>query len=239
MKAFVLAAGEGIRLRPLTQEIPKSMLAIRGRPLMEHILALLRRHGVTWVAINLHHQPETILDHFGEGSRFGLKICYSWEDSLLGSAGGVKKMEAFLDETFFVVYGDLLTNLNLSRMLQFHREKRAALTMALYRVEEPSRCGIVLLDGEGRIERFVEKPRPEEVFSDLANTGIYVVEPYVLRYIPPNTFFDFGCDLFPLLLREGLPFYGHITQDYVVDIGAPERYLRAAEDAAAGLLDLD
>jgi len=241
MKALILAAGEGTRLRPLTLHKPKPMLPVAGRPLLAHIIEWLRSHAITRLAINLHYKPETIRDYFGDGSRFGVDITYSYEDRILGTAGAARRLEWFLsDGTFVVVYGDVLTNLDLTALVRFHRERLAAdgvcraLTMALYRVPDPTQAGVVELDNPqgGRVLRFLEKPRPEQVFSDLANAGILVVEPVILEAIPPDTFYDFGHDLFPVLLDAQALLYGWpIPKDtYLIDIGSPEKYQRVQHE---------
>ena len=158
MRALILAAGEGTRLRPLTLTCPKPMLPVGGRPVLEHLVRLLRRHGVTEIAINLHYRPEVIVRHFGDGARFGVSITYSPEERLLGSAGAAKRLEWFFGETFFVLYGDVLTDLDLGSLVDRHRARRAAATLALYEVEDPTRCGIVEVAADGRIVRFAEKP---------------------------------------------------------------------------------
>jgi NDP-sugar pyrophosphorylase family protein len=239
VKALILAAGEGTRLRPLTLDRPKPMLRVGDRPILEHLIDLLRRHGVTELAINLHYKPEAIVDYFGDGARFGVSITYSPEAELLGSAGAVKRLAAFLTETFLVVYGDVLTNLDLTALIAQHQSSGAQVTVALSEVEEPTRCGIVELTDNGRIVRFVEKPAAEAVFSNLANAGVYVVEPAVLRYIPANQLFDFGRDLFPILLEAGVPLAGHRAVGYVLDIGSPERYQQAEADWQTGRLAPD
>jgi len=225
MKGLILAAGEGQRLRPLTLTRPKPMLPVAGRPLLEHIVALLRHHGVTQLAINLHHKPEAITTHFGNGRRWGVRILYSYEQQLLGSAGAARKLAWFFDQTFVVFYGDLYTELNLRPLIAFHRRRRALITVALYEVSNPTACGIVELDDQQHIRRFVEKPAPEQVFSNLANAGIYILEPAVLSFVPPNTPFDFGRDLFPALLDLGLPIMGYPIQEPLVDIGTWDKYL--------------
>jgi NDP-sugar pyrophosphorylase family protein len=239
VRALLLAAGEGTRLRPLTLDRPKPMLPIGGRPILEHLIDLLRRHGVTEIAINLHYKPEVIVDYFGNGARFGVSITYSREPELLGSAGAVKRLADFWTETFLVLYGDVLTNLDLTALVAQHWASGAQVTVALYEVEEPTRCGIVDLTDDGRIVRFVEKPAPEAVFSNLANAGIYVVEPEVLRHIPADQPFDFGRDLFPVLLEAGVPLSGHRAIGYVLDIGSSERYQQAEADWQAGRLAPD
>ena len=171
MKGLILAAGESHRLRPLTFTRPKPMLPVAGRPLLEHIVALLRQHGVSQLAINLHHQPATITVHFGNGQRWGVRIVYSYEQRLLGSAGAAKKLAWFFDQTFVVFYGDLYTGLNLGSLIDFHFCHNALATIALYEVPNPTACGIVELDDRQCIRQFVEKPTPEEVFSRLSRSN--------------------------------------------------------------------
>jgi NDP-sugar pyrophosphorylase family protein len=248
VKAMILAAGEGTRLRPLTLDRPKPMLPLGGKPLLEHLLRWLHSYGVCQIAINLHHQPEAITSHFGDGHRFGVSITYSYEEQLLGTAGAVKRVQSFFDETFVVVYGDVFTNLDLSRLIHFHNAHREEgmrdgtagaavgspdpfLTLALYRVDNPSSCGLAEVDDRGRVTRFVEKPSPEEVFTNMANAGVVVLEPGVLEHIPPATFCDFGRDLFPRLLERAIPLYGCPLRDgeFLIDIGTPASYRRAQE----------
>jgi mannose-1-phosphate guanylyltransferase len=239
VKALILAAGLGTRLLPFTFDRPKPMLPVGGRPLLEHTLGLLRAHGVRQIAINLHHHAEVIAQYFGDGSSLALMLVYSREDRLLGTAGAAKKLEAFLDEPFYVIYGDVLTDVDLSRLAAWHRDHGAALSLALYRVEDPSRAGIVEVDASGRVRRFVEKPPPSEVFSELASTGILVAEPEILRGVPRDTFCDFGQHLIPWLLERQEPVYGCLADGYVLDIGSPERYQQAQADAEAGHVRLE
>lgn len=211
------------------------MLPIGGRPLLAHTLEWLRRHGVKEVVINLHHLPHVVMEAFGDGQGFGLRIRYSVEEELLGTAGALTRFLDFFDERpFYVVYGDLLTAVDLGGLLRFHREKGGVATVALYRVPNPTECGLVDMDEAGRIRRFVEKPPPEEVFTDLANAGIYVLEPHVLSYVPQGRFCDFGRDLFPQLLAAGEPLFGYPIRHYLLDIGTLEKYYRAQEDWSAG-----
>ena len=227
-KAMILAAGEGTRLRPLTLSRPKPILPVSGRPLLEYTIAWLRYYGIMQVAINLHHRPQTVMDCLGDGSRFGVDITYSLEEALLGTAGGVKHMAGFLGETFVLVYGDVLTDLDLRALLDFHLAQPAGphVTLSLYRVPNPWECGIVGLDAAGRVTRFVEKPPRAEVFSDWANAGILVVEPEILQYVPDGQSADWGHDVFPGLLRSGTPIYGWPLPEtaYLLDIGSPEKY---------------
>ncbi len=230
MRALILAAGEGRRLRPLTLDRPKPMLVVGERPLIEQIVLLLKKHGITEIAINLHYKPKAIVSHLGTGERFGVRIQYSFEQRLLGSAGAARRLDWFLaNGTFVVFYGDLYTDLNLSRLIAAHKRSDGWITMALYEVDDPTACGIVKLDGHGRVIRFVEKPRPEQVFSRLANAGVLVVEPRVLELIPPERPYDFGHDLFPQMLAADLPIYGYRIDSMLIDIGTPENYRRAQE----------
>jgi NDP-sugar pyrophosphorylase family protein len=240
MKALILAAGEGTRLRPLTLECPKPMLPIGDVPLLAYIVKWLRQYGVHQIAMNLHHKPQAVVDYFGDGKKHGVSIEYSIEEELLGTAGAAKKLQNFLDTSFLVIYGDVFTNFDLGRFIRFHAGVRdgsrpdargSALTLALYRVNNPSECGLIDMDRFGRVRRFVEKPPPEQVFTDLANAGILAVEPEVLDYIPPKTFYDFGHDLLPDLLRRDVPVFGLPlnSEEFLVDIGTPQGYARAQQ----------
>ena len=234
MKAMILAAGEGTRLRPLTLNTPKVMLSIAGRPLLEYILDLLRFHNITEVAINLHHLPKMVMDWLGNGGKFGIRVTYSVEDTILGTAGALTKLRDSFDDTFVVIYGDMLTNLNISSLVGFHQAKGALATVTLFEVEDPSCYGIVELDNENRIRRFIEKPAPGVTFSNLASAGIYVLQPEVIDYIPSDTFCDFGYDLFPALLSKGARLFGYVTTDSVLDMGTIENYRRAERDLLEG-----
>jgi NDP-sugar pyrophosphorylase family protein len=238
MKALILAAGLGTRLGALTLDRPKPMLPVGGRPLLEHTVGLLRTHGVREIAMNVHYFPEVITSYFGDGAADGVRIVYSREDVLLGTAGAARKLAPFLDEPFVVVYGDVLTDEDLTDLMAWHRSTGAALTLTLYRVEDPTRVGIVEVYGTGRVLRFKEKPSRDAVFSDLANTGILIVEPSVLRSLPADTYLDFGQHILPRLLTEGAPVYARLADGYVLDIGGPERYQQSQDDAAAGRVRL-
>jgi NDP-sugar pyrophosphorylase family protein len=232
MKALILAAGEGTRLRPLTADRPKPMLPVGGVPLLEQIVTLLKRHSITDIAINLHHKPWTIIHHLGHGRHWGVRIHYSFEETLLGSAGAAKRLEWYLDESFIVFYGDLYTDLDLSSLVAAHRKGNAPITMALYAVDNPTECGIVELDAQSRVRRFVEKPPPEQVFSRLANAGVLVVEPKVLSWLPSDQYLDFGHDVFPQILTSDQSIVGHPIKDTLIDIGTPENYKKAQQLAA-------
>lgn len=230
MKAMVLAAGEGRRMRPLTESLPKPMLPVAGRPLLARIVAHLRRYGVREIGVNLHHRAETIAAFLERERRTGLRASYVWEERLMGSAGGVKRLEWFFqDGTFFVLYGDVLTDIDLDDLHQYHVARGAAITMALYQPEELSACGVARLDATLRVIEFVEKPAPHRAPSSWANAGVYVVEPSVLDHIPPDEPCDFGADVLPLLLARGVPVFGYRSDARVIDIGTPEGYRRAQE----------
>jgi len=239
VKAIVMAGGEGTRLRPLTSNQPKPMVPIVGKPCIEHILELLLKHGLDDVVITLAFLPQAIRSYFGDGETLGIGIDYSVEDSPLGTAGSVKLAAADFDETFLVISGDALCDLDLTALIDFHRERGAAATIALKSVENPLEFGIVVADEEGRIERFLEKPSWGQVFSDTINTGIYVLEPEVLRHIPANEPYDFSKQLFPLLLEMGRPMYGYVAEGYWQDIGDLGQYAQANFDALDGLVQLN
>jgi len=232
VKTFILAAGEGTRLHPLTADMPKPMVPINNIPLLEITIDQLRRQGLAELIINLHHRPEAITGHFGSGARFGVHITYSHEDELLGTAGAIKKVGALLDDTFIVVYGDVLTNLDYQHLLGFHKQKGALVTLSLYRVDNPTQVGLVEMDQDNRVTAFKEKPAADQIFTNLANAGVLICEPGVLEAIPQATFFDFGHELLPLLLVQGHKLYGLPIQDntYLVDVGSPEKYKRAQQE---------
>jgi mannose-1-phosphate guanylyltransferase/phosphomannomutase len=231
MKAVVMAGGEGTRLRPLTSNQPKPMVPVVGKPCMEHILELLRDHGMDEVIVTVAFLPQAIRSYFGEGETLGMQIGYSVEESPLGTAGSVRLAAKRLDETFLVISGDALCDLDLTALVDFHKEKGAAVTIGLKSVENPLEFGIVVTDEEGRIERFLEKPSWGQVFSDTINTGIYVVEPEVLKHVPTDRPFDFSKELFPYLLEMGRPLYGYVMDGYWQDIGNLDQFRQANFDA--------
>jgi NDP-sugar pyrophosphorylase family protein len=241
MKAMILAAGEGTRLSPLTLQTPKVLLPLNGVPLIQYTLAWLRRYGVTEVAINLHHLGEKIKDFLGDGSRFGVKIVYSPEKALLGTAGGVKRLAHFLDDTFAVVYGDVVPDFDLSAMIEFHREKRAVATLALVEVPNPWEVGIVEIDKDGQLVNFMEKPPRGTELGNLGSGGVYVLEEEVLSYIPSEGFCDFAYEIFPKIITLGLPVYGYRLKpdDYLGDIGTLEKYHQINQHCASGRVTLN
>ncbi len=239
MKAVVMAGGEGTRLRPLTSNQPKPMVPIVGKPCMEHILELLERHGFDDVIVTLAFMPQAIRSYFGDGESLGLSIGYSVEESPLGTAGSVRLASGKLDDTVLVISGDALCDIDLARLVEFHKERGAAVTIGLKSVENPLEFGIVVTDEDGRIERFLEKPSWGQVFSDTINTGIYVLEPEVLKHVPTDRPYDFSKELFPLLLEMGRPMYGMVCDGYWQDIGNLEDYRQANFDALDGHVDLN
>ncbi len=236
MKAVIMAGGEGTRLRPLTCGRPKPMVPIANRPVMEHIVELLKYHGITDIAATLQYMPDMIKKYFGDGSAFNVKMRYYIETKPLGTAGSVKNAENFLDDTFLVVSGDALTDIDIKSAFEYHKSKKAMVTIILKRVDIPLEYGVVVVDKDGRIIRFLEKPGWGEVFSDTVNTGIYILSPEIFKYMKPNQIFDFSKDLFPILLSENKPLYGYITENYWCDIGDTSAYNKAHEDIMNGLV---
>ncbi len=230
IKAVVMAGGFGTRIQPLTNSIPKPMLPIVNIPMMEHILSKLERNGIDEIIILLYFKPEVIRNHFGDGSRWGVKITYVLPDDDYGTAGAVGYAREHLDTTFLIVSGDLVTDFDFGRIVDFHFEKRSKLTITLTPVEDPLQFGVVITDKEGKIERFLEKPSWGEVFSDTINTGIYIVEPEILEHIPANVSYDFSKDLFPKLMEEGTTLWGCSVKGYWRDVGNPDSYREVHKD---------
>ena len=240
MKAMLLAAGLGTRLRPLTYELPKPMVPILGRPVMEHIMRLMARHRFDDVVANLHYFPDLIRGHFGDGSQQGIKLVYSYEEELMGTAGGVRNVrDHFGGETFLVISGDALTDIDLSAFHAAHKEKGGIATLALKRVDDPSQLGVVIVNEEGRIQGFQEKPAPGEELSNVGNCGIYMFEPEIFDYFPDTEFVDWAHDVYPTLLDQDVPFYGHEIDDYWNDVGSFEEYRQGNFDALEGVVEVD
>ncbi len=232
MRAVLMAGGSGTRLRPLTCDLPKPMVPILNRPIAEHIVNLLKRHGITEIIATLHYLPDVLRDYFLDGSEFGVQMTYAVEeDQPLGTAGCVKNVAELLDQTFLVISGDSVTDIDLTAAIQFHKEKRAKATLVLASVPDPLDFGVVITDEQQRVRRFLEKPSSSEIFSDTVNTGTYILEPDVLDYLPANQESDFSKDLFPLLLAKGMPIYGYVASGYWCDVGHLDAY-REAQYAA-------
>lgn len=236
MKAVIMAGGEGTRLRPVTCNRPKPMVPLVNKPVMEHIVELLKKHGFSDIAVTLQYMPDLVKDYFNDGSDFGVKMRYYVEQLPLGTAGSVKNAEEFLDDTFLVISGDALTDIDLKSALEFHRSKGSIATLILKKVDIPLEYGVVVTDPDGRITRFLEKPSWGEVFSDTVNTGIYILSPEVLEYFHKDEIFDFSKDLFPMILKQNKPMYGYITDDYWCDIGDLNAYAQAHMDIMNGLV---
>jgi mannose-1-phosphate guanylyltransferase len=248
MKAMILAAGKGTRVRPITHTIPKPMIPILQKPVMEFLLELLREHGFTEIMVNVSHLAEEIENYFRDGQRFGVQIAYSFEGRIedgeligdaLGSAGGLKKIQSFqpfFDDTFVVLCGDALIDLDLSEAVRRHREKGAMASLITKRVpkDQVSSYGVVVTDADGRVRSFQEKPAVDEAASDMINTGIYIFEPEVLNYVPEGTPFDIGSDLFPRLVAAGAPFYALPMEFEWVDIGKVPDYWQAIRSVLQG-----
>jgi len=238
MKAMILAAGVGSRLDPLTRQIPKPMVPVVNRPVMEHIVELLAKHGIKDVVVNVHYLADQIESYFGDGTDWGVKIRYSREDRLWGDAGSVKLCEDFFDETFIVIGGDDIADIDLTRLVRLHKEKRALATIALSLVDDPSEYGIALLNERGRITKFLEKPRGEIIFSNTANTGIYVFEPEILEMIPKGVPYGFGLNVLPDLIEKKARFYGYLTSSYWRDVGSLKQYRETHYDALSGRVNI-
>jgi mannose-1-phosphate guanylyltransferase len=251
MRAMVLAAGLGTRLRPITFAIPKPMVPVLNRPVMEHIVRLLGRNGFEEAIANLHWFPETIEGHFADGSAFGIELSYSREEKLLGTSGGVRNAAGFLGESFLVISGDALTDIDLGAMREFHASHDGIATLATKRVRDTSQFGVAITGADGRIQGFQEKPAPAEALSDLANCGIYMFRAEVFDYFPepgtskaagpddPAGFADWAMDVFPALLENDVPFYSHEIDAYWNDIGNLEELRQGNLDALHGEVEVE
>jgi len=251
MRAMVLAAGLGTRLRPITYAVPKPMVPVLNRPVMEHSVRLLVRHGFSEAIANLHWFPETIEGHFGDGSEFGIELSYSHEEQLLGTAGGVRNVAEFLGDSFLVVAGDALTDIDFTAMRKFHESHDGLVTLATKRVTNTDEYGVVIAGEDGRIQGFQEKPDPAEALSDLANTCIYMFRREIFDYFPepgtskaagaedPPEFTDWAMDVFPALLENDVPFYSHEIEAYWNDIGNAEELRQGSIDALRGAVEVE
>ncbi len=234
-----MAAGLGTRLYPLTGLTAKPMVPILNRPVMQHMLHLLQKHGIRDVAANLHYHPDKIRAYFGDGSAFGVRLHYNLEDELLGTAGGVGAFRDLLGEgTFLVVSGDGLTDVDVTAFLQAHRRNGGVATMAVKRVADPSLYGVVVTDATGRVTGFQEKPPLDEARSDLCNTGIYAFEPRIFEFVAQGRFVDWARDVFPALLADDVPFHTWTLESYWNDVGNIEQYRLSNFDALLGHVDV-
>lgn len=226
MKAMVLAAGKGTRLLPFTADRPKPMMPVAGRPLLDHIIGQIRSAGIADIFINLHHQPEIIRSHFGDGRRFGVRITYSLEPDLLGTAGAVKKLASHFTETFLVYYGDNYVEMDIPHFIQTHRDSKADATIAIFPCANPHLSGIVQIDDRRNIVKFVEKPEDAAGLGNLANAGVYALEPRILPFIPADRPADFGRDIFPSVLNQNCMCRAYTLQGNVIGIDTPESLAR-------------
>ncbi|MFC2051058.1 NDP-sugar synthase, partial [Chloroflexota bacterium] len=234
MKAIILVGGEGTRLRPLTYTVVKAMLPILNKPFIEYVFRYLGSHKIREIILAMGYKPDCITDYFGDASQLGTKLVYSVETEPLGTAGAVKNAERHIDNAFFIMNGDIFTDINLTEMLRFHKKKGAKVTIALAPVDDPTRFGVVETDSNQRVTRFVEKPKPEQVTSNMINAGIYITEHEILNRVPQGKRFMFERDVFPVLLSEGEPVFGYATDAYWIDTGTPEQYLQLNRDLMFG-----
>src|SRR5438876_2080411 len=238
MKAVIMAGGEGSRLRPLTIRRPKPMVPVVDRPAIVHIIELLKRHGITETVITLQYLASVIQEYLGDGSAYGIKIHYTVEETPLGTAGSVRQGEEWLGDTFMVISGDALTDFDLSAAMRYHKQKKAMATIVLKRMPNPLEYGVVIIDDDGRVKQFQEKPSWGEVFSDTVNTGIYILEPSIFKYYEAGQVFDFSNNLYPILLEKGDPIYGYVADGYWCDIGSIPDYMTACADYLQGQVNL-
>ncbi|GAC1523462.1 MAG: NDP-sugar synthase [Vulcanimicrobiaceae bacterium] len=237
---MILAGGMSTRLYPLTKQVPKPLVPIAGEPNSGHIMRYLRSFGIEDVAINVHYLADKIQAAFGDGSRYGVKLTYLHEEILMGSAGAVKSMEAFLgDDTFVVIGCDEITDMRLDALVGFHQKRSALATLGLVHADDVTQYGVVIVDDDGRVVDFQEKPTKGEERSHLVNTGVYVFEPGIFERIPAAAFYDFGKNVFPELQREGAPFYAmQMKGAYWRDVGTPGEYRQATRDVLEGRVRL-
>jgi len=239
VKAVILVGGEGTRLRPLTSSVPKPMVPVLNKPFLEHVFKHLSNHGIRDIILASCYLPDNIQSYFGDGSDFGIRLTYVVEDFPLGTAGAVKNVSDHIDSTFLVLNGDNYNDLDITSMLALHKDRGAVTTIALTPVEDPSAYGVVDTDSNGRVKRFIEKPKREEAPSNMINAGMYVLEPDVLKHVEPQTFCMFENYLFPLLLDMGELVYTYPSDAYWIDIGTPEKYASFNQHMLSGDVEID
>jgi len=239
MKAIIMAGGRGSRLESLTNHCPKPMLPVLNQPILAHLLNLLKRHHIHEVIITVQYMADQIEDFFGDGRDFGLVIHYAREERPLGTAGGVKNAQPYLNKRpFLIISGDAITDIDLNQARQFHHAKRSLVTLILTKVDDPRPYGLVMTDQHGRIKHYQEKPTAEAILTNTVNTGIYIMEPSVLNMMEPNVAYDFSYDIFPQLLAQNDPLFGYLAAGYWRDIGSRPHYQAAITDALAGKVNL-
>ena len=238
MQAVILAGGKGARLYPLTSRTPKPMVNLFNKPVLEHTIDLLKQHGIRDIIITVAYKADQIIDYFGGGSKWGVNIQYSLEDIPMGTAGGLRRLQPLLNDTFLIISGDAVTDFDLKAAVDFHKSKSAIATMLLYEVDNPCQFGIVESASDGHIRRFTEKPSPSETFTNTINTGVYVLEPDVIGYIPYDTACDFSRNVFPRLMQNQEPFYTYRSEGYWCDVGGLAQYRNVHFDALTGRVKL-
>jgi mannose-1-phosphate guanylyltransferase len=236
VKAIILVGGEGTRLRPLTYSTVKTMVPVLNKPFIEYVIRYLGNHNINEIVLAMGYKPDAIIDYFGDANQLGVKLIYSVETTPLGTAGAVKYAEPYIDvaETFIVMNGDVFTDIALTEMLEFHKKHKAKATIALTPVDDPTHFGVVETNRRQRVTCFVEKPKREEVTSNLINAGVYILDGEILKRIPPGKRFMFEHDVFPGLLADGEPVFGYATDCYWIDTGTREKYLQLTRDLMYG-----
>jgi mannose-1-phosphate guanylyltransferase len=234
MQALILVGGEATRLRPLTCNMPKSMVPVLNAPFLEHVIRYLSGHGIKDIILAQGFLPKPMADYFQDGSRFGIKLTYALETKPMGTAGAVKNAEQYLSDSFLVLNGDIFTDLDITAMLQFHQQRRAKATIALTPVEDPTAYGLIEASSDGRVSRFMEKPSWDQITTNMINAGTYILDREILKRIPPQSNFSFERQLFPSLLEQGEAVYAYPSSAYWVDIGTPEKYLQLQRDIMRG-----
>ena len=234
MKAVILVGGEATRLLPLTCNTPKAMVPVLNTPFLEHVIRYLSQHQIKDIILTLSHLSQPIESYFGNGSQFGVRLYYSIEDTPLGTGGAVKNAERYLDETFLMLNGDIVTDLDITAMIESHLQRKAKVTIARTPVDDPTSYGLIETDSEGKAIRFLEKPGWNEVTTNMINAGTYILEPDVLAQIPAQREVSIERETFPKLLAQGKPIYAYPSSDYWIDIGTPEKYLQLHRDLLIG-----
>jgi mannose-1-phosphate guanylyltransferase/phosphomannomutase len=235
VKAIILAGGFGTRLHPFTLKYPKPMIPLAKKPVLAHILNLLKYYHFSEVVITIQYLAEQIQNYFGNGCSLGLTLRYAVEEKPLGTAGSIKNAQPFLDkEPFLVISGDIVTDIDLSQAIDFHRQKQALATVVLKHVANPQEYGVVVTDQSGRIRQYLEKPDRQPIISNKVNTGIYILESEIFDYMEPNKAYDFSYDIFPLMVKQNAPLFGYLANGYWRDIGTMQSYRQAEADVLAG-----
>jgi mannose-1-phosphate guanylyltransferase len=230
IKAVILVGGQGTRLRPLTCNTQKSMVPVLNVPFLEHVIRNLKEYNITDIILAQHHLAASMVQYFNDGSRFGVNLTYVMEDFPRGSAGAIKNAEKYLNDTFFVLNGDIFHNRNFTDMLAFHRNHNAIATVDLAPVEDPTIYGMVDTEADGKVKQFIEKPKREEISTNLINAGTWIFEPEVLKLIPPDIKYSFEREVFPVMIHDNMPLFAYASYRYWMDIGTPEKYLQLHRD---------